>query len=134
MIALLPPWPIWLVEFSAIVGLLTFSLSVSQQQRQRSVWLIAFLLAIIVTAALGFYWGGFGHTWSFPSFIGKFVAFFLAAALPVFSAALAIHVSNRFGLGGKITSILSILVGLVAVLPMVFVGVVLACGLTGDCL
>jgi hypothetical protein len=134
MIALLPPWPIWLVEFSAIVGLLTLSLRIPQQQRQRSVWLIAFSLAIVVTIALGIYWGGFGHTWGLPSVIGKFVASFLAAALPVFSAAVAIHVANCFGLGVKTTSILSISMGLVAVLPMVFVGVVLACGLTGDCL
>ncbi len=121
-------------EFFAIVGLLTLSLRIPQQKRQRSVWLIAFLLAIVVTIVLGIYWGGFGHTWGLPSVIGKFVASFLTAALPVFSTAVAIHLASRFDLGVKITSILSISVGLVAVLPMVFVGVALACGLTGDCL
>ena len=134
MIVWLPPWPIWLVEFSTILVLLALSLRIPQRQRQRSVWLIATLLAIVVTIALGIYFGGFGHTWGLPSVIGKFIASFLTTALPVFSTAVAIHVASRFGLGGKITSILSISVGLVAVLPMVFVGAVLACVLTGDCL
>ena len=134
MFPFLPSWPIWLAEFFAIAGLLTLSLRIPQQQRQRYVWRIALPLAIVVTVALGIYWGGFGHTWDLPSVIGKFVASFLAAALPVFSAALAIDVASRFGLGMKTTSILSISIGLVAVLPMVFVGVVLACALTGDCL
>lgn len=131
--SLLPPWQLFLAEASCIAVLLFLSLGISKPKSGPSVFLAAIMVSIVLTGLVAYFWG-VGHTWSMPSAVGKTIAAFLTLTYPIFLSTIAILMMRRRSV--ESTTVVAVSFGLCLFLtvPMVLVGITLACGLTGDCL
>ena len=130
---LLPPSELWLVEICAIIFLLTSINSSPGKLSRKKVFGITATISGLLAIITSIFWG-VGHAWSLPSLLGKFITLLIVCSLPLFSVAGAFLVCQRFQLSKLASSLIAITAGLVAVVPMVIIGIILACLLTGDCL
>ncbi len=94
--------------------------------------LIATALVVGLTAAVAAFTGG--YYWSISNAFGTFVAGLLTFGYPILLTAIAMLILR--GMEWPTKTIYAISFGLCIILttPMIVVGVVLACGLAGDCL
>ncbi len=130
---LLPPSELWLVETCAIMFLLILINSSPEKLSPKKVFGITAIISGLLAVTVSIFWG-VGHAWNLPSLLGKFITLLIVCSIPLFSVAGALSLCQRFQLGKLTSSIAVIIAGLVAVVPVVIIGVILACLLTGDCL
>ena len=129
----LPPWQLLVAEASSIAILLFLSLGISKSMSGPSVLSAALIVSIALTGLIAYFWS-VGHTWSMPSAIGKTIAAFLTLSYPILLSTIVILMMRRRSANS--TTIVAVAFGLCLFLtvPMVLVGITLACGLAGDCL
>ena len=72
--------------------------------------------------------------WDVKSGIGKIISSTVANSVPIFLAAIAFVVCQRLNFSSRTASFISMLVGLIGVIPTTVVGMIMACLSTGDCL
>lgn len=130
---LLPPLQIWLVELLAIALLLFFANSNLRIRTKNQILSFSLIVSLLLTAVVTFFLG-IGAVWSFPSALGKILSAFVSLAIPVFITAITFLTCQRFKLKTAISNTISIIAGLIAVLPIVVIGIMLACVTTKDCL
>lgn len=97
-------------------------------------WKHVVLLALLATIAVELGPGGVGHTWSAASWIGKFLVMFVCAFIPLVGA-LAIFVSlKKARIPSALAGVTGVLLGTGFGVPVLgFVGLILVCVVTGDC-
>lgn len=130
---LLPPWQLVAAEVVSVSFLAFLSLHTSHLHTGRAVFAAAIAIAIGLTALFAIFWG-LGHTWSSISAVGKGIAAFLTLAYPIILAATVIIMMRNRSVSLTTIWAASIVLCLVFSIPIILVGMVLACGLTGDCL
>ena len=130
---LLPPLQIFLLELLACASLLIFANSKSYDRTIKQTLLFSLTASLLLTAVVIFYWF-IGAAWNLPSTIGKLISAFISLAIPIFLTAVTFQVCQRFEIKKTTANITSLIVGLIGVIPMIAIGVLLACVTTGDCL
>ena len=130
---LVPPWQIFMGEVLSVAILLSISLESHGNANGPFLFMVAIAISTVLTVMFVSVLG-VGHTWSLASTIGKTVATFLSLAYPILLTAVAI-VSMRKR-EARLTTLWSVSIALsvLLTLPMILVGVILACAATGDCL
>ena len=131
--SLLPPWQLFVAEVSCIAILLPMSLRTAKPGNEPSVFLAAIIFSMVLTALVVYFWG-VGHNWSMPGAIGTIIAAFLTLAYPILLSTIAILMMRRRSVASSTVAAVSCGLCLLLTVPMILVGVTLACGLAGDCL
>ena len=129
---LLPPWPLGLGEATCVAILLLLSRNVSKFRTDSSVFKAAIAMSAILTLVVVMYFG-LGHTWNLVSIVGKTIALLLTLAYPILITAGAIVCMRRWSASTATQWAVSMALCLLLTVPMLAVGLVLACA-TGDCL
>ncbi|AZR39506.1 hypothetical protein MTMN5_00023 [Marinobacter salarius] len=93
-----------------------------------------FLLCVFAGSTLTYAYYGIGNTWDGASEFGKAASLVLAVATPLILASIPVALAARLKYGDHVAFVSSVVLGTVGVFILPFVGVVLACLFTGDCL
>ena len=126
------PWSVWLAELAALLILVTFAARSPINRDPARLLVAAAALALVLTSVVALA-GGLGSIWDVRSALGKSASGFAAFGLPLFVGSATMLLASRIGASPFMASCAAIAVGLGAVVPIVFIGVGLACVTTGDC-
>ena len=129
---LLPPWQLVLAEATCVAALLLLSRSTLKFKNDSSVFSAAAAISGILTLVVAVYFG-FGHTWSLIGVVGQTIALYLMLAYPILITAGVIVIMRRRSARMATTWAVSMVLCLLLTVPMLAIGLVLACA-TGDCL
>ncbi len=129
---LIPPWQLFAAEAVSVAVLLVLSHSTLMYKKDRSIYQAALVISLVLLVLVSSF-VGIGHTWSPLSVVGKAIATFLTLAYPILISAVAIVLMRRRSANLLTQWVTSIGISLISTVPMIFVGITLAC-FTGDCL